>query len=205
PSKPPISLYPRHEQTQSPLFGKLFAAELRIFIYEAVLGDLIRPMHIVPHDNGYFEGIDILYTANHFSLEGARGMLEMRSVVPTPQWHMIRHVHVSTLFLTPRPSWLRSGFPPENYNKWSDGCKALQELRGLRSIRFEFIGREDGPAEADVESLVSVLEPLKDIKAPSFEVEMNFPIPDPVQAILGDTNFTLRFQQRPCRKPHARF
>lgn len=42
-----ISLHSIDAQHQSPLFGKL-SAELRILIYEAVLGDPVRPMHIVP-------------------------------------------------------------------------------------------------------------------------------------------------------------
>ncbi|KAF2492917.1 hypothetical protein BU16DRAFT_564219 [Lophium mytilinum] len=265
PLKPPITLSPCHDQAQSPLFGKRFPAELRIAIYEAVLGDPVRLMHIVPHEDGskrvghrrcieldcpyptwqhkcfgkyedergmhhrrtpqthdkllsllvscrliYSDAIGILYTANYFSLKGARGMLEMRSIVPAPQWHAIRYLHVSTLFLTPRSYWLHQDFPPENYINWADGCKALQKLQNIRSIRFEILvkayeEREDGPASADVEALVSILEPLKDIKAPSFEVETNFVIPDSVQAILGDTNFSLKVQHRPYRKLYGRY
>lgn len=52
PRRPPIALHPRHDQLQSPLFSTGFSAELRILIYEAVLGDPVRPMHIVPYEDG---------------------------------------------------------------------------------------------------------------------------------------------------------
>lgn len=52
PQRPPIPLEPRGEQAQSPLFGPHFPVELRIIIYEAVLGDPNRLMHIVPYDDG---------------------------------------------------------------------------------------------------------------------------------------------------------
>jgi hypothetical protein len=122
----------------------------------------------------YSEAIDILYTANYFCLKGARGMLAMKSVVPSAQWHTIRHLHVSTIFFTPKEDYSgHDRFPPENFTRWSDGCKVLQDLSGLHSLRFEIIVRdtEDSamPAAVDVEALGSILEPLDNIKAPLFE------------------------------------
>ena len=48
----PISLQLRNEQVQSPLFSSNFPVELRLGIYEAVLGDQSRLMHIIPDDDG---------------------------------------------------------------------------------------------------------------------------------------------------------
>ncbi|KAF2489952.1 hypothetical protein BU16DRAFT_575483 [Lophium mytilinum] len=200
-SKSLVPLYPRRSQTQSPLFGKL-STELRIIIYEAVLGDPVRLMHILP----YAEAIDILYTANQFSLKGSTGIVAMLSVVPNPQWHMIRHLHISTMFFTPKRYYSRDAgqrwdFPPDDFNRWSVGCMVLQDLRGLYSLHVDIIVRDSTPPEDPdavvFETLVSVLGPLKDIKAPVFEVEINLPIPNTVQTALGITNFTLLVHERP--------
>jgi hypothetical protein len=51
PPRPPISTEPRNPQKNCPLFGPNFPAELRIKIYEAVLGDSDQFMHIVPFDD----------------------------------------------------------------------------------------------------------------------------------------------------------
>lgn len=47
PPKSLISLQPRNEQAQSPLFGARFPAELRIIVYETVLGDPSRLLHLI--------------------------------------------------------------------------------------------------------------------------------------------------------------
>jgi hypothetical protein len=52
PRRTPISLQPRNEQTQSPFFSRNFPAELRVVIYEAVLGDSSRLTHIIPFNDG---------------------------------------------------------------------------------------------------------------------------------------------------------
>lgn len=51
PLRPPISQEPRNEQTKCSLFSPNFPAELRISIYEAVLGDRHRFMHVIPFDD----------------------------------------------------------------------------------------------------------------------------------------------------------
>jgi hypothetical protein len=48
----PISPQLRNKQSQAPLFSLNFPAELRLAIYEAVLGDQYRLMHIIPFDDG---------------------------------------------------------------------------------------------------------------------------------------------------------
>ncbi|KAF2681458.1 hypothetical protein K458DRAFT_309321, partial [Lentithecium fluviatile CBS 122367] len=207
--KPPISLQPRNQQSQSPLFGPQFPAELRVIIYESVLGHPTRLMHVVPFDD-YSKPIDVLYTANRFSLKGSRGILEMRSVTPTPQWHIIRHLQVSTMFVPPMTTWpyvreLTAWSPgrrppPDPYKDWAEACQALRDLRGLESLRVEIIFRNDynsrGPLMADHE-LVTVLEPLNHVKAPLFEVEMNVCVPETVHEMLGKSAFTTVVKQRP--------
>ena len=50
--RPPISQQLRNPQTQSPLFGSNFPAELRLMVYEAVLGDAERLMHVIHFRDG---------------------------------------------------------------------------------------------------------------------------------------------------------
>jgi hypothetical protein len=49
--RPPISTEPRNPQKTCPFFRPNFPAELRIKIYEAVLGDSDRFMHVIPFDD----------------------------------------------------------------------------------------------------------------------------------------------------------
>jgi hypothetical protein len=51
PPRPPISIEPRNPQKSCPLFSPNFPAELRIKIYEVVLGDSDRFMHVIPFDD----------------------------------------------------------------------------------------------------------------------------------------------------------
>lgn len=150
----------------------------------------------------YFEAIDILYTANAFSLKGARGVLALKSVIPATNWERLRHLSVSSSFLTPLENWIYDrGYPPENLTSWSEGCLALRELKGLHMLRFDIIIRANGdrknPAAVDLDSIVAVLKPLKDLKAMVFEVEMTFNVPEAARIMIGETNFTLLVKDRP--------
>ncbi|KAF1962962.1 hypothetical protein CC80DRAFT_461435 [Byssothecium circinans] len=260
PLRPPISQEPRNEQTKCPLFSPNFPAELRISIYEAVLGDQDRFMHVIPFDDEsnrvgrrrcedtackgptwqhrcfgtwlerqgssrirkytfhssdqllalllschriYLEAIDILYTANTFSLKGGRGISAFNSVTPQPQWHQIRYLHVSTIFLTPQRYWPehKRWFPPDNYCQWPTSCATLQNLRGLRSLHVEIIvwdtfEREDATA-VEEDALISILEPLNHVSAPVFDIEMNMAMPETVLERLGKLTFTLVVKSRP--------
>ncbi|KAF2653294.1 hypothetical protein K491DRAFT_718128 [Lophiostoma macrostomum CBS 122681] len=248
--KPPISLQPRNEQIQSLLFGPRFPAELRVVIYEHVLGDSSRLMHIIAYKDSsgyvgrrrcedvdfagpmwqhdcfksyhskdparqgtfdsednllsiilschriYSEALDILYTANTFGVRGACGILEMKSVIPTRQWHIIRNLHVSTLFPS-RTEALQTKRWEEREDplQWSKGCEALEDLHSLLSLRLEIFVCGFDIVEEDV--LVYMLAPLTRITAPMFEVEMNVPIPLSVQDRLGRLPFTLEVLERP--------
>ncbi|KAF2468915.1 uncharacterized protein BDR25DRAFT_230701 [Lindgomyces ingoldianus] len=194
---------PVQPQNQSSFFDKL-STELRILIYAAFLGHPVRPMHIVPFDDGSgrLGPIKILYTANEFSFKGAKGVLALRAVVPTSHWHTIRHVHVSTMFLTPKDYWSKhENYPPENFANWTESCNALQDLRDLRTLRIDIVVYDsfdrEHPGAVDDASLVSILQPLKDIKAQVLEVELNFPIPDTVRRALSKINFTISTKKRP--------
>lgn len=52
PKYPPIPHTPRNPQTACPLLRPRFPLELRLAIYEAVLSDPTRLMHIVPFTDG---------------------------------------------------------------------------------------------------------------------------------------------------------
>jgi hypothetical protein len=126
----------------------------------------------------------------------------MQCVMPTPQWHMVRHLHVSTMFLTPRQYWpAGTNFPPDNYEHWAEGCRALKRLRGLRSLCVEMIvgdmhHRQDATT-VDDDSLVAVLEPPNRVTAPWFELEINLAVNKRVRERLGDMAFIIVVKSRP--------
>jgi hypothetical protein len=126
----------------------------------------------------------------------------MKGVVPAAQWHLIRHLHVSTLILTPAAWWTHnSTFPPEGLARWTDGCRAVRGMRGLRSLYFDIIvwhtiDQEDASA-VDDESLIEILKPLQELDAPEFVVEMNFGIPEKVERVIGERRFRFVVRERP--------
>jgi hypothetical protein len=150
----------------------------------------------------YLESIEIIYTANTFSLKGTRGITAFKSVIPPPQWQMIRRVHISTMFLTPKRIMPAHGyFPPENFSQWPMVCQTLKDMQALRSLCIEMIVWDieycDGSGSVDDESLAFILEPLNRVVVPVFEVELNIPIPDVVLTKLGQITFNLVVKQRP--------
>jgi hypothetical protein len=162
-----------------------------------------RLMHIETSNklHSYIEAIEVLYKANIFSLKGTRGITAFKSVTPLPQWQVIRHIHVSTMFLTPgRHMPAHKHFPPDNFTQWPITCQTLNEMQGLRSLRIEMIVRDieyrNGSGSVDDDSLVYILEPLNRISVPIFEVGMNMPIPDGVLAKLGKLTFIPIVRQR---------
>jgi hypothetical protein len=150
------------------------------------------------------EAIGILYTANTFSLKGTRGVTAFKSITPLLQWQMIRHMHISTLFLAPKDYMpAHKHFPPENFSQWPDTCRTLNKMQGLRSLRIEIIVWDfyrKGSAFVDNMSLGHVLEPLNQITVPFFEVEMNLPIPDVVLERLGQLAFIFVERERPVNR-----
>ncbi|EAT79525.1 hypothetical protein SNOG_13198 [Parastagonospora nodorum SN15] len=202
PPRPPISQEMRNEQAECPLFSPNFPAELRLSIYEAVLGDQHRLMHVIPFDDHYLEAINVMYTANKFSVKGARGIEAFHSVTPQPQWHQIRHLNISTIFLTPRQYYPEhEWFPPDNYVQWPTSCAIVQSLHGLRSLQVELIVRDTHDRKNETlveeEALFSILKPLTLVSAPLFEVEINMAVPETVLKKLGELTFTLVVKYKP--------
>jgi hypothetical protein len=150
----------------------------------------------------YLEAIGTLYTANVFSLKGTRGINAFKSVVPIPQWQMIHHIHVSTMFLTPQRHMPAHGhFPPDNFRDWPIACQILKEMQSLRSLHVQLIMWDiekcDGSGSIDDDSLTSILTPLNQITVPAFKVEMNISISNGVLASLGHLTFVPVVKERP--------
>lgn len=123
----------------------------------------------------------------------------MRAVVPTRQWHMIRHLNISTIFVIPeRYKPIKEFFPPDSSQRWSEACLALKDLQGIQSLRLDIIVRYkfDYQAELEDDTLVSILGPLNRVKAPLFEVELNSSIPVTALERLGKLSFTVVVRQR---------
>lgn len=146
------------------------------------------------------EGFDVLYSTNWFSLKGSRGITAFKSVTPRIQWEKIRHVHVSTVFLTPKESYPKyTHFPPDDYTQWPQACATLGSLCALRSLQIEITVKDttelpDVPVEWD--TVNQILEPLVHISCPIFEVAMNIVVPDGVFAGFGRLPFTLTVHER---------
>ncbi|KAH3964650.1 hypothetical protein HBH70_126260 [Parastagonospora nodorum] len=255
--RPPISQELRNEQAKCPLFSPNFPAELRLSIFEDVLGDKHRLMHVIPFDDQsgyvgrqrcidtacegptwqhkcfgvwlsgssrrrvytfnsrsqllalllschriYLEAIHVMYTANKFSVKGGRGISAFHSVTPQPQWHQIRHLNISTIFLTPQRYYPdEEWFPPDNYRQWPTSCALVQSLHGLRSLQVEIIvyytHDHQNTAAVEEDAILRILEPLNHVSAPLFEVEMNVAVPETVLEKLGTLAFTLVVRNRP--------
>ncbi|KAF1954804.1 hypothetical protein CC80DRAFT_549985 [Byssothecium circinans] len=148
----------------------------------------------------YLEAIDILYSSNHFSLKGSRGIAAFKSVAPRFQWEKIRHVHISTIFLTPQISYpAYKHFPPDDYTQWPQACAILGNLYGLRSLQFEITIKDTSEllrAPVEWDTVKTILEPLVHISCPIFEVAMNIVVPDSVLAGFGRLPFTLTVHER---------
>lgn len=148
----------------------------------------------------------MLYAANEFHFKGPRGIIALYSCIPRSHWSLIHHVHISTVFLSPTERWengVHSGHPSEVYSVWDRGCRSIRCLPALRSICLDIIvwhslkESRDDPSMISDQTLIRILEPIKAIEAPIFEVEINIPIPHSVLRSLGPVNFTVAVRRRP--------
>jgi hypothetical protein len=83
----------------------------------------------------------------------------------------------------------------------AEGCRALEGLRGLRSLCVEMVigdvaHRQDATM-VDDDSLVAILEPLNRVAAPLFKVEINLAVNEMVRERLGEMAFTIVVKSRP--------
>ncbi|KAF2855527.1 hypothetical protein T440DRAFT_550918 [Plenodomus tracheiphilus IPT5] len=250
-------------QLEPPLFGKL-SAELRVAVFEYVLGDEVLPLHVVPYDDRsgrvgyqrcydgdcrlpmwqhrcfgwwqgtdesdtqvchmvggwnrekllalsmtcraiYTESIQILYLNNIFSFKGAFGVLALQRTVHADHWGMLRYISVSSIFLSPMGMWVsHRPFPPESYRDWEKSCKALAQVRDLRSLRIDLIiwdnDRRSTPDALDEDSLFAIFRPLCAMNPRVFEIEINCQLSKTIRAVLGKTPFTLAVKERPYNK-----
>lgn len=147
----------------------------------------------------------MLYATNRFSVQASWGLRAFHSVTPPPQWANIRHLEISTLFLTPHATWGQKGtFPPERMMSWKLACEAMKKLRAIRYLFVEMLiwdlfDRVNASA-VDDDSLVTILEPLNELQARQFTVEMNIAIPDGVLARLGKLAFVPVVRKRPYER-----
>ncbi|KAF2117948.1 hypothetical protein BDV96DRAFT_406594 [Lophiotrema nucula] len=259
-SEKPVPHGPVEPQDKCLLIAKL-PKELRLLIYEAVLVEQDRPMHIVPHDDSsgrvghkrctdraseapvwqhqcygrwaepgigivhlpfppsddqllslpltcrlmYLDALGILYDRTEFSFKGARGIIALNSQIPIQNWHLMRRLHISTMFLTPTTYWSwRENMPPESPGKWLTACEALHNLHHLRSLSLDLILRDtfhrEDPEAIDNASWIYVLGPLKDIEAVHYLIELNFIPPEPVLRTLTPYSFCLTQRLRPYKR-----
>jgi hypothetical protein len=91
----------------------------------------------------------------------------------------------------------RGSFPRENYHDWVDGCQTLATLTDLRTLKVEITIRDQfedfGSNDETVEeaALVWILNSLKPIEAPTFQVALNIDLPHTIVVALGDVSFEI--------------
>jgi hypothetical protein len=141
-----------------------------------------------------------LYSHNEFSFRAARGVARFHAALSSHNWQLLRHLHISTLFRTPKQFHMNGSLPPENYQHWNTACEALRTLRKLHSLKIEMViwnhdrGHDSKPVHHD--SLVFIFGALMELKAHSFVVELNMELPVSIRTALGDLPFTITVQER---------
>lgn len=139
------------------------------------------------------EAVEVLYTKNHFSFSAANGIRAFQSLVAPRNWEALRHVHLSTIFLTPISHWDRSLQPPENFEYWEPACRSLAGLPRLQSLCIEIIVWDEIAYQhtkiLDEKSILGILSPLLRVRARQFRVELNLKIPDEIIGTMRQVPF----------------
>lgn len=144
----------------------------------------------------------MLYTHNVFSFKGSGGFLAFEKSLPERPCAWLRHVHLSTAFLTPKDTFRDNhGFPPDDYDDWAKAAGALSRLQGLRSLRVEItvfdVWDHFDTTAVDGASLTLILQPLKAIPISDFTIELNMEVPQYVMDAIGPVGFTPLVHSRP--------
>lgn len=157
---------------------------------------------LLTRTHSYCEAVEVLYKANYFSFRGMTGTSSFRTLVTPANWNMLRKLHISTTFLTPKYGLMitqNNGLrlPGENYYEWERGCHILGYLLELRVVRFEitFMHKhqlhDSDPLVIDQEPVIFVLGACKLIRAQEFLVELNLELPHTTIQRLSGIPFTI--------------
>lgn len=140
------------------------------------------------------------------NFKGAYGVLRFRSLLPLHNWNRIRRISLSTVFLVPKKLSTDlfppgRALPPENYNAWINACLTIGTLQNLQQVTIDMTiwnyhnYRTTNVIEHD--DFICILQPLRSIEAPLFEVELNVEVPEPVRTALGLGTFSYQKRDRP--------
>ena len=153
----------------------------------------------------YLETIDLLYSVPDFDFKGTTDMLIFKSIIPPIRWQTIRSISISTLLLAPPEYCHRRLYfhgPPEDWDKWIEGCKALTDLPNLRKIYLDITMLHkcdygfERRSHVDDDSFLRLLLPLKDIRASNFTVELNWALRETVMDALGPVKFEVKLSSK---------
>jgi hypothetical protein len=138
----------------------------------------------------YYEAFPTLYRGNTFQFRGAPGLLAFNSSISTFNWHLLSHVQISN-------TW-RNHWPWEDLESWEKCCEQLKELPSLQSLSLDMNIQhdEDLPTPRDADLVIHALQPLKDVKAKFFKVELNIEPSQDIWDRLGHVNFTVVVKKR---------
>jgi hypothetical protein len=145
----------------------------------------------------------VLYKDNIFHFRGGLSLPAFRDSIPKPQWTAIRHIHISTTYMQfyrgLHPNW--QGTVLETLPNWPSICEYLNELPSLQTLGFDILAKDHGVKpdffeRTKTEVLLSILTPLKAIRAGAIEVEVNVEVPDQVWKTLGPVDFKVTTKER---------
>jgi hypothetical protein len=147
------------------------------------------------------EAREVLYAQNTFSFCGGRGIIRFHASLSRPDWQLIRHIHISTIFRTPWKHYMECVFTPENYGDWKLACETLQTLDNLHTLVIEMViwnqTRHHDSSPADHDSMMLIFEPLMEVKSVKFDIELNVDLPRLVTDKLHTTPFHIIPHERP--------
>lgn len=151
----------------------------------------------------YSEALAILYEENVFHFRGGIGLPAFKSSIPTVQWNAIRHIHISTSYAAFYDRDLHwTGYnPPRTLPNWKQICDDLAQLPNLQDLRFDITADDPNVGYSfeknETQILLSILQPLKDIRSGTIEIELNARVPEKIWRMLGPVNFMTTFRKRP--------
>lgn len=151
----------------------------------------------------YSETLEILYRENIFHFRGGLGLPAFKSSIPSLQWNAIRYIHISTAY---SPFYDANLFftgynAPKMLPNWRNICEYLAELPNLHDLRFDILADDPNTGHLFKQNsdkiLLSILQPLKRVRADTIEVELNVQVPEKIWEILKPVNLTAKYYERP--------
>jgi hypothetical protein len=150
----------------------------------------------------YYEALKELYAQNIFHFRMGRSVYKFSKSIPSVQWHAIRKFHIATVFIAPGYQSSNEHWPPETLERWLLCCSTLQWHQNIQELYVElriqnFKPSPSGAAEnIDEEVILTILQPLREIRARRFLVELNTELSPSLRSRIDAKNYEFVGKQR---------